>query len=134
MTRLMISMPMAGKSDETIKKEWEGYKAMFEDWNRRNPDREPFEVIDTLCFDELGEVYKVPNLYYLAKAIDKMGKNVDLVFFAPGWNTARGCNIEFEVCKRYQIDILTWESINHPVSGFNISMIYGMWDQLFPRT
>ena len=133
MTKVMISMPMEGKTKDQIKKEYEGYKSMFEDWNERNKDREPFEIVDTLCFDEPSEVYKTLNLYYLAKAIDKMGKSIDLVFFAPGYVTARGCSIEMQVAKLYNIQTLTWDEINHPASGFKISMVYNMWDELYPR-
>lgn len=37
-------------------------------------------------------------LLYLADA--------DIVFFAPEWNNSKGCNVEMEVCKSYNIDFI----------------------------
>ena len=44
-------------------------------------------------------------------SIDSLGKSIslmseaDLVIFAPGWESARGCRIEHEVAKKYGIQI-----------------------------
>ena len=58
-------------------------------------------------------VYNYPALYYLAKSIDVIGK-VDAVFFAKGWQLARGCKIEREIAKAYGVKILDYDFIEEP--------------------
>lgn len=94
--KIMISQPMRGRSEEEIKKERE---TIIEKFNKLH-----IEVIDTL-FQEEVEGYNTPALYYLSKSILCMGK-VDAVYFAKGWETARGCKIEREIAREYGIKIL----------------------------
>lgn len=90
--KIMISQPMKGKTDNEIKKERNKIIDLL------NLDKE--DVIDTL-FD-FGD--KTP-LYYLSKSIEAMDK-ADCVIFAPGWELARGCKIEFEIATRYNKKII----------------------------
>ena len=62
------------------------------------------DVVDTMFMDEaIG--YNHPGLFYLAKSIDAMA-NVDAVYFADGWNFARGCKIERRIAEDYGVKIL----------------------------
>lgn len=62
------------------------------------------DVVDTMFMDEaIG--YNHPGLFYLAKSIDAMA-NVDAVYFAEGWNFARGCKIERRIAEDYGVKIL----------------------------
>jgi hypothetical protein len=65
-----------------------------------------YEVVNTVFNDWPTEgLPKYPNvpLKYLARCLDLMAE-VDLVYFMPGWENARGCRIEHEVCQEYGIE------------------------------
>lgn len=51
----------------------------------------------------------VPNdagrLWYLGESI-KMMEKADGVYFCPGWEEAKGCQIEYEICRIYGLRIL----------------------------
>lgn len=97
----MISQPMGGETPESIKRT---RKSMIE-W----ANIEGYEVIDT---DFSAEINRMGirnyagddnvNIYLLGKAIQQMAL-VDCVFFAWGWEKARGCCIEHEVAREYGI-------------------------------
>jgi hypothetical protein len=53
-------------------------------------------------------VIQVP-IYYLAKALEKMS-HCHIVYFAKGWENARGCKIEHEVALQYGLSII-YESL-----------------------
>ena len=90
--KIMISQPMKGKTDDEIKKEKD------EIINLLKLNKE--DIINTL-FD-FGDK---TALYYLSKSIEAMDK-ADCVVFAPGWELARGCKIEFEIAARYNKKII----------------------------
>ena len=56
-------------------------------------------------FKEEAVGYNHPGLFYLAKSIDAMA-NVDAVYFAENWSTARGCRIERKICENYGVKAL----------------------------
>jgi len=90
---LMISQPMYGKSEETIKEE---RKSLVE-----KLEKEGHKVLDTIFADGIGEMNDNDiGIYYLAKSIDAIGK-VDGLVFMPGWENSRGCKIEYQVAKEY---------------------------------
>lgn len=88
MTKVMISQPMRGKTNEQIKKEREDLIFAIENTGG--------EYLDTVL--DLDE-NKTP-LYYLSKSIDYLDK-ADIIYFMPGWEKSRGCRIEFECAKQY---------------------------------
>ena len=45
------------------------------------------------------------GLYYLSKSIEKLA-DADIAFFLNGWETARGCRLEYECAKAYGIPII----------------------------
>ena len=44
------------------------------------------------------------RLWYLGEAIKKLGE-CDMCYFVDGWEDHKGCMIELEICKAYNIDI-----------------------------
>lgn len=77
------------------------------------------EVVDSI-FEEEVDGYNSPALYYLARSIDMIGK-VDAVFFAEGWQQAKGCVIERKVCEHYNILILDEAFLK---CGGNVNNLY----------
>jgi hypothetical protein len=109
MIKIMISQPMNGLTDEQITET----RNRFLEFAKK----ENFEVVNTYFKDEwfakielnyVG-VIQVP-IYYLAKSLEKMSF-CNTVYFAKGWENARGCQIEHEVALQYGLDILYEEKI-----------------------
>lgn len=106
MLRVFISVPMSGKSDGEIRRDIDKvqqeilYKHWFGD--------EEIEFVHNLLTPtevELFDLLEKPvtkNLLYLGTAITKMA-SCNAVVFAPDWDKARGCRIEFDVAKEYEI-------------------------------
>ena len=88
---------MGGRSDEEVLAE----RAYIQDVVTRNYFPTDCEFID-LC---LGDCNEGP-VWCLGESI-KLLQDADCAIFAPGWDKARGCRIEYQVCKDYGIDI--WE-------------------------
>ena len=84
--KIFISLPMRGRSDEEIKKE------MKTIMDTRYPND---ELIDTV-------MWSGSRIKCLAHSITLM-TDADLVVFVPGWEKAKGCNIELQICKDYDI-------------------------------
>jgi hypothetical protein len=102
--KMMISQPMAGKSKEEIKSTREkGIK--FADDNG-------YEFINTLFTDEWYSKEKMQErgvvnipLCFIAKSLENMSL-CDVAYFAKGWEETRGCRIEHEVAKAYEVEIV----------------------------
>ena len=88
--KIMISQPMKGKTEEQIRSERAELVKKLEEKGH--------EVVDTIFAEETPE--GDARLYYLAKSIEAMSK-VDAVVFMPGWEKARGCQIEHEIAVKY---------------------------------
>lgn len=88
--KIMISQPMKGKTEEQIRSERAELVKKLEEKGH--------EVVDTIFAEETPE--GDARLYYLAKSIEAMSK-VDAVVFMPGWENARGCQIEHEIAVKY---------------------------------
>ena len=88
--KIMISQPMKGKTEEQIRSERAELVKKLEEKGH--------EVVDTIFAEETPEGDAI--LYYLAKSIEAMSK-VDAVVFMPGWEKARGCQIEHEIAVKY---------------------------------
>lgn len=87
---LMISQPMAGKTNEQIKKERQEVELLLK--------QQGHEVMDTII-DNVPEDKDTP-LYYLIKSLEFL-MDADGVVFMEGWKDARGCRIEHEAAKSY---------------------------------
>lgn len=99
--KAMISQPMAGKTDEEI----------LEARNRVATKLQAagYEVADTVFHftDEQMNRAGVKNraIYYLSNSIQAMSR-CDCVYFAKGWENARGCKIEHDVAIAYGLEII----------------------------
>ena len=102
--KVMISQPMAGKSEEEIIATRE--KAI------KTLKEKGVEIVNTLFTDEwyskekMAErgVVQIP-LCFLAKSLENMSL-CHAVYFCEGWENARGCKIEHEVAKAYGLEII----------------------------
>lgn len=101
--KVMLSQPMAGKSDEEI-------------INTRNRaiaalTERGYEIVNTLFTDEWYSqksmkergVENIP-LCFLAKSLENMSL-CHAAYFCKGWENARGCRIEHEAAKAYGMTI-----------------------------
>ena len=109
MNKVMISQPMKGLTEKQILETQNTFLNFAK--------KENMEVMNTYFKDEwfakielnhVG-VIQVP-VYYLAKSLEKMA-HCNVVYFAKGWENARGCKIEHEVALQYGLNILYEEQI-----------------------
>lgn len=100
----MISQPMGGKSNEEIVAARERAIRVLK--------AKGYEVVNTLFTDEWYSqkameergVVNVP-LCFLAKSLENMSK-CHVAYFVKGWEQARGCRIEHEAAKAYNMEIV----------------------------
>lgn len=97
MTRIFISQPMRGKTDDEIKQERQRIvDACVNEYG------EDIEIIDS--FFE-GCPYGAQPAWFLGKSIELLS-SANAVYFADGWENARGCRIEHQVAANYGIRII----------------------------
>lgn len=104
MKKIMISQPMKGLTDEQIV---ETVNRFLEFAKNNN-----YEVVNTLFIDEWYKkesmtergVIHIP-VCFLGKSIESMSL-CNVIYFAKGWENARGCKIEHEVAKEYGLEII----------------------------
>lgn len=89
--KVMISQPMRGKINEEIRLEREDLIEKLK--------KDGYEVVDTIISENAPKSMD-ESIYYLSKSIEFIGK-VDGVIFMPGWESARGCKIEYLVAREY---------------------------------
>jgi hypothetical protein len=104
MKKAMLSQPMAGKTEEEIKRTRnEAIKAL---------ESEGFQIVNTLFTDEWYNkeqmekrgVVQIP-VCFLAKSLENMSL-CHAVYFCKGWENARGCKIEHDVAMAYGLEII----------------------------
>lgn len=108
MKKVMLSQPMAGKTDEEIVAVRNKAISVLESLG--------YEVINTFFTDdwyskeqmEKRGVVQIP-LCYLAKSLENMSL-CHTVYFCKDWEKARGCRIEYETAKAYGLEILYEET------------------------
>lgn len=94
---VFISQPMRGKTKEEILAEREkAIESAFRHFNEKP------EVIDSYFED--APVDANP-LWYLGKSLELLS-TADAVYFAKGWEEARGCRIERICAEQYGIPII----------------------------
>lgn len=102
--KIMISQPMAGLTNEQIIEA----KNKFLDYVKA----EGLEEVNTFFTDQFMQsdamsergVVQIP-VAFLAKSIDHMSL-CHAVYFAKGWESARGCKIEHEIATQYGLEIV----------------------------
>lgn len=104
MKKVMISQPMAEKTDEEIRKTREkAIKALKE---------RGYEIVNTLFTDEWYSqesmkkrgVVQIP-LCFLAKSLENMSL-CHAAYFCKGWENTRGCRIEHDTALAYGLDVI----------------------------
>ena len=101
---VFISQPMNGKKTEEI--EWEREQLVKE---LKRYLGEDIEILDTIFhFAE-----DVPSLVYLGRSLEVLAKT-DIAVFMDGWENARGCKIEHQAAKDYDIPTLELNGAWYP--------------------
>lgn len=99
--KAMVSQPMRGKTDEEILEARNRVAAKLQ--------AAGYEVADTVFHftDEQMNRAGVKNraIYYLSNSIQAMSR-CDCVYFAKGWENARGCRIEHFIAAAYGMEIM----------------------------
>lgn len=104
MKKVMLSQPMAGKTNEEIAATRERAIATL--------TAKGYEIINTLFMDEWNSkdemdsrgVVHIP-LCFLAKSLANMSL-CHAVYFCKGWENARGCRIEHAAAREYGLEIV----------------------------
>lgn len=94
MTKVFISQPMHGKTDEYIQKEREHLIRVAKDLY------EDVEILDSYFNNYDGSA-----LQFLAKSIAVLAE-ADVAIFAADWQKARGCRCEHEIAYEYGVEIV----------------------------
>ena len=98
---LFISMPMFGLSEEDIVKNQLMYRKRVEGLTK-----EEYYLIDNIHKHIDGDPKDLrTRLKMLADSLAIMS-DADLVYFAPGWEDAKGCKIEYECAKAYGLKMI----------------------------
>lgn len=97
MKKLFISQPMNGKTDEEILAVREKAAKSAE-----KELGEPVEVIDSFFQEAPADA---DPLWYLGESIKLMAE-ADVIFFAKGWEDARGCRVEHECAIAYELPLV----------------------------
>lgn len=97
MKKLFISQPMNGKTEEEIM----ATRARAVEAAKRYVG-EDVEVIASY-FHELKSEAENRPLYLLGKSLELLA-TADVAYFAPGWESARGCRIENLCATHYGIE------------------------------
>lgn len=102
--KAMLSQPMGGKTDEEIVETRERAIATLEGMG--------YEIVNTLFTDEYYADWKAEErgvvnrpLMFLAKSLENMSL-CHAAYFCKGWEDARGCRIEHEAAKAYDMEII----------------------------
>lgn len=96
MKTVMISQPMNGKTDEEIQYVRNQVKSKLEKLG--------YEVVNSY-FNVEPENKKFPALWYLGESL-KIMSNCDCVYFCKGWDSTRGCYMEYAAAKQYGLEVL----------------------------
>ena len=99
MKKLFISQPMKGKSENEIMKERESAIRRAE-----LVIGEEVEVIDSYFTEDEPQGVN-SGLWWLGKSLLLLA-TADIVYFAQGWDKARGCKIEHACAEEYGIRII----------------------------
>lgn len=105
MKKIFLSLPMSGRSNAAIQDVILAMKSLF--LLKNDFEGEEIEFVDNSeCLVAHEDVVKckTKNLLYLSGAIYKMSF-CDAVLFGPGYQTARGCKVEFDTALYYGIPI-----------------------------
>lgn len=103
--KIMISQPMQGLSIEQIRQNRE---EVVKDLVAKGHD-----VVDSII-NYIPPNIKNERVYCLAQSILIISK-CDAVYFMKGFEKARGCMIEYEICKKYGIKIFNESDVSNKI-------------------
>lgn len=111
MHTVFISVPMSGRANSDVRMDIARatriIKKIFDDAGK---EVNIIHNFDCVVGPPEDCVHLVTNsLRYLGEAVRQMAF-CDMVFFCDGWEKSPGCNIEREICKRYNIKIIDEEA------------------------
>lgn len=109
MLKLFISIPMKGRTTEEIR-----YQMIKDKLRLEQMFDVEFELIDSCIEEDAPEDTVHPALWFMGKSISMMA-DADVVYFSKGWEGARGCLIEQEIAKAYNIKRLYYSNVRHEV-------------------
>ena len=95
--KVFISQPMNGKSNEEIEAIREDIVNDFKEIYK-----EKVVILDSFFKNAPHDAKPV---WFLGKSLEIMSE-ADVVYFAKGWENARGCRIEHTVAKEYGLKIM----------------------------
>lgn len=101
MKKIFISQPMRDKTNEQIKSIREAVVKYVS-----NKYEDDVEIIDSF-FENAPHDAK--PLWFLGKSFELLS-TADLAVFVDNWNEYRGCVMENEACKKYDIEFITVDS------------------------
>ena len=104
--KVMISQPMSGVPDSEVRRIQSELKEKFGKYH--------IEVVDSFLTEEV-EQSNNPGVFYLGRTLTNFMHNVDAVYFVNGWQRARGCKIERQICEEYGIMILDESFFIQPI-------------------
>lgn len=100
--KLFISQPMKGKTDEEILQEREKAVILAKECIKAQGVEAEVEVIESFFQNAPAEARP---LWFLGKSLELLS-TADFVYFAEGWQDARGCKIEHICAMEYGLCIL----------------------------
>ena len=71
---------------------------------------EEIELIDNYHHEDVPD--NAGRLWHLGTSI-RMMEQADAVFFVDGWDNARGCHVEYEICRYYNLRVLNDEMVEY---------------------
>lgn len=101
MTKIFISQPMNGKTDDYIQRERDHLIKVAKDLYGE------VEILDSYFKDYNGNA-----LEFMSKSIAVLAK-ADVIIFASDWASARGCRCEHKIADEYGIEVVeSYSDIN----------------------
>ena len=106
--RIFISQPMKDKTQSEIEFERD---CIIDEIQKYHCEGKNVEFIYSIITSEPNNLVRNEPVWYLAKSIDLLS-TADMVVFGKGWEEARGCRIEHEICDKYGILTLHYNGYN----------------------
>ena len=109
--KIFISLPMSGYTDEDIQNRLSKISLELKNIfiGKKIELIDNFNYIGGNSINEatvrIGNDTINTSVWYLGRAIQLLAK-VDAIYFAPGWESAKGCRIEHAVAEEYKIKII----------------------------
>ena len=102
--KVFLCLPMSGRTEEDILKEMdEMKKASIHYFQDNHPD---CEIVYMTNYVSESEEESDNPVYLLGRGIMEKMSQADVCLFSKNWKDSKGCTIEHEIAKTYDIDIM----------------------------